>query len=355
MGFFDDITGGSILSPVGSLIGSGIGAAVTASQNKKNRDFTREMFSKENAEYDRRYSQQRQDYLADLASEREYNSAQAQAERLRAAGINPNGASNPVTAGTSSGAQLSGSSLNPGSPIAPVQYDVGGALASGILRASQLDIEQQNAETAQQNAHTLLFRAYSDSVANAARAKNLDADTALKSIDAKYRDAFLSGEVDKIQSEIDMNRQRSFNLLQDSITKMALREPQKQEILSRINQMDASVQSFIADANLKQALTKGEVIKYRGYKVDAAYKAWKLGFEKQIGELKKEIFDSQASIAEKQANWYTAQQYINIAFQTANSVANVANAFKPGVSVNHQGYNIPSDNVDNFGSYWNNF
>lgn len=61
------------------LIGQGIDALVQSGQNKKARKFAEKMYSK-----------QRADALADWNMQNEYNSPQAQMQRLKAAGLNPN-------------------------------------------------------------------------------------------------------------------------------------------------------------------------------------------------------------------------------------------------------------------------
>ena len=69
-------------------------------QNVKNRKFTREM-----------YKTQRQDALADWATQNEYNSPRAQMQRLQEAGLNPNliygqmSEANPIRQSSSSGGQ----------------------------------------------------------------------------------------------------------------------------------------------------------------------------------------------------------------------------------------------------------
>lgn len=62
-----------------SILDTGSQAGITATQNKRARNFTREMYGK-----------QRNDALADWNMQNEYNSPAAQMLRLREAGLNPN-------------------------------------------------------------------------------------------------------------------------------------------------------------------------------------------------------------------------------------------------------------------------
>ncbi len=331
--------------PVG-LISTGVSAAVTSAENRRQRNFSREMFARDNAEYDRRYAQQRADYLSDLASEREYNSASAQARRLREAGINPNGASNPVTAGTTSGAQLQGS-LSPNSPIAPAQFNVGSQLQAGIIAASQLDIAQEQNEIARRNADTALFRAYTEARVAAAQNKESASRTVLNDIESKYRDSMLKGHVDEIRSEIDVNRQRSFNLLQDSITKMNLRDAQRNELLAKIDNLNAN--SDLAYRNME--LVNARISESRSHKglmdeqaqftfVQREYQEWYNKVQNEMESVIKSIQSSNASKAEKEA----AMSAVNAWFDNINSTLRTfldaigifGNARKTGT--NSQGY-----------------
>lgn len=68
-----------IIPIAAGLVSQGINAATTDNANTKNRDFQREM-----------YERQKSDNLANWNLSNEYNSPQAQMQRLQAAGLNPN-------------------------------------------------------------------------------------------------------------------------------------------------------------------------------------------------------------------------------------------------------------------------
>lgn len=342
MGVLDSLLGG-----IGSIVGSGISAFATNAQNKANRSFTREMFGKENAEYDRRYAQQRADYLSDLASEREYNSASAQAQRLREAGINPNGSQSPVTGGTSSGAQLGGS-LSPGSPIAPAQFNVGNQLQAGIIAASQLDIQREQNEISRQNADTALFRAYSEAKLRSSQSKESGARTAGLEIENMYKDAILKGQIDKISSEIDMNRQRSFNLLQDSVTKMNLRDAQRNELLAKIDNLNATADLAyknieLAAARIRESGSRKGLMDEQAQStfVQREYQEWYNKLQKDLESTIKSIQSSSASKAAKEAANYSANMWFQNAVEAIKAVVYPLGEYythKGGKSFN-QGYN----------------
>lgn len=113
-----------------SLLGSGINAASTGANNRKQRDWNIEM-----------YNRQRQDSLADFMMQNDYNSPASQMARLREAGLNPNliyknGA-------TTEAAPIRSSSVEGWKPTAP-QWDIGGAANTGL--ASYYDTQLKQAQ-----------------------------------------------------------------------------------------------------------------------------------------------------------------------------------------------------------------
>lgn len=75
----EPITTAAAISAAAGAIGGGANAYATGKQNKKSRAFSREM-----------YQTQKADNIAFWNQQNEYNSPQAQMERLKAAGLNPN-------------------------------------------------------------------------------------------------------------------------------------------------------------------------------------------------------------------------------------------------------------------------
>ena len=102
------LLGAAAISGAGSLISTGINAAISNYNWKK-------QVAHEQATYDRN----RADYLADLANERAYNSPQAVIDRIREAGLNPNliNGGQLISGQMSSGAQTMpvGSEMSPDS------------------------------------------------------------------------------------------------------------------------------------------------------------------------------------------------------------------------------------------------
>lgn len=123
------------------LGGQALNAAMTAKQNKKSRDFSREM-----------YGRQRADALEDWNMQNEYNSPAAQMERLKAAGLNPN-----LVYGHGADAQSQGtirSSGVPGAEFNAPRFDAGDVMSSyfdsKIKQAQYDNLRTQNTVSEQE-------------------------------------------------------------------------------------------------------------------------------------------------------------------------------------------------------------
>ena len=339
------IAGG--LAAAGTIGGSAAQSIATSNLNKKNRKWQEQMYEK-----------QRANYLQDLENERAYNSASAQMQRLRDAGLNPNLLfGDGQVAGLSSGAQNGATVPTPAtygydiaSPIASAMSQ----LSSGVLRSSELDIAQQNADTAKQNSHVALFNAYTSAIGEMAKARNLDADTALRNIDVKYRDAFNTGQVEKISSEIDMNNQRSFNLLQQSITAMSLRDAQKAELLAKVEQLRSSASLMVNQIPLVMAQTsesrarKGAIDETA--QLTFVQREWQ-EFQNSMKDLYRTITSSSASKSEKEAAmfiidkvWGNLNSSISAASPLIGAMVSKGKNQPNGGNI-YQGYTISPSNL----------
>lgn len=114
------------------LLGQGINAASTAANNRKQREWNEKM-----------YGIQRRDSLADWTMQNEYNSPQAQMQRLKDAKLNPNLVyGQGAVANSSSGVRSTeAKSWNPQAP----QVDLGDVANRGI--GSYIDWELKKAQT----------------------------------------------------------------------------------------------------------------------------------------------------------------------------------------------------------------
>lgn len=113
-----------------SLLGTAGNALSNANINRKNREFSQDM-----------YDQQRKDALADYAMMNEYNSPAAQMERLKAGGLNPNLVYGQGATTTSANVR---SSSPPGYHGNPNRYDFGN-IAPSLM--AQYEIELKKAQT----------------------------------------------------------------------------------------------------------------------------------------------------------------------------------------------------------------
>lgn len=106
------LVAGALIAGGASILGAGINAGSTASMNKKTRKWNEQM-----------YSRQRTDALSDWNMQNAYNTPEAQMQRLREAGLNPNlvyGNGADVTAGPTRSTEAK--SWNP----TPPQVDLSG-------------------------------------------------------------------------------------------------------------------------------------------------------------------------------------------------------------------------------------
>lgn len=118
-----------------NVAGDVANAAAVAAQNKKSREFAREM-----------YGRQRADALADWNMQNDYNSPASQMARLKAAGLNPN-----LVYGSGADAQSQGtvrSSGVPGAQFDAPRFAPGDAMAAyynaGIQQATTDNLRAQN-------------------------------------------------------------------------------------------------------------------------------------------------------------------------------------------------------------------
>lgn len=134
-----------------SAVGGSIGLVGDLATTGLNR-----LFYKKDRDWNKKYEQEiynrnRADYLSDLQSEREYNSAQAQINRLRDAGINPNLANGgALTSGQSSAAQMQSFGGFPASDSPAANFGsaagAASAIASGVAASSNAEVNQRKAD-----------------------------------------------------------------------------------------------------------------------------------------------------------------------------------------------------------------
>ena len=147
-------TGGAI-GLLGDLTTTFLNRYWSKKDYERNKADEQAQFERNAALEQKQYDRNRADYLADLQSEREYNSAQSQINRLKAAGLNPNlmnGGS--LSAGQSSAAQMQGTSTLgtslPSSIGASASFSSipssANAIASGLAASSNAEVNVRKAD-----------------------------------------------------------------------------------------------------------------------------------------------------------------------------------------------------------------
>lgn len=116
----------------GNLLGQGINAAVQGAQNKKQMRFAQKM-----------YEQQRRDSLLDTQMANQYNSPQAQMDRLKAAGLNPNLVYGNGTVANQ--AELPRQTQQPNWQPKPISMDLGSPINQGL--STFYNLQQTQAQT----------------------------------------------------------------------------------------------------------------------------------------------------------------------------------------------------------------
>lgn len=214
------ITGSSGVGLLGGLISSGLGMIGDAINFKRQN----KLYDKQRTDALADYERQRSDYLSDLASERAYNSPQAQAARLKKAGINPNTVfGSGSVANTSSEAQNQAGFRGSAAP-SPVNSGLGSAFAQGFTSASSgqiqsgaLDVQAQQMQSNIQLQKAEVIRALSD-------ARFTFSKDERQRIENQFADAMFSSEIKERQA-------RTATLI-DSLETTALN---RAETLFRIN------------------------------------------------------------------------------------------------------------------------
>lgn len=266
--------GAALISTGGSLVGQGFNAASQGSMNRKTRRWNEKI-----------YGWQRQDALSDWHMQNEYNSPQAQMQRLREAGLNPaliykNGATNE--AGT-----IRSSDAPSWQPRAP-QFDIGGAVNSGL--AAYYDTQIKQAQTDNLKAQNTVLA--QDAVLKAAQVfatiasgKNTEQNTKGAAFDLSQRQRLADTSANiamanlrnieaQTKSTLDENERRAVmqapNLakaLEDILTMRAQRgmiPHQIDEIKERIEQMkkDGQIKDFEIKLN-QLGFTKSDPYYFR--------------------------------------------------------------------------------------------
>lgn len=336
------------LSPVGSFATGAMSAITSAVEGKKNRDFQREMYDKQVADARADYAQQ----LRDQWSFEEYRSYPNQAKLMREAGINPNGSGQISTGGASSSPAMRGGDV-PSASNRPVDFsgiqDSMHVLQQGLISSSQLDIQREQNKIAAQNAATNLFRARTEDLESKSRIRGLDLSSEYQEIKNDYARQLFEGEIKEVNSRAEMNLAHSFQSTVDTVLKLDMHEYNKQNLIANTQTLKAEYTKLIQEANYfeqlsltsaSQAYYYDSMARLNGLKAD-----WQ-DFENSLKDIYKEIQNSNATKAEREAAWAGFRQFASGVGDLLSGVAQGVFAFlsfkggKSGKNI-HQGYNVP--------------
>lgn len=192
---------------------------------------------REEAYADKQYNRSRADSLADYHMQNEYNSPQAQMQRLRAAGLNPNliygdGANTPS-------ATVRGSDSGSYKPQAymPDSSFVGGALSAGV------DLDIKNAQRSNileqtENLKTERILKAAQTVGEMARTESSWIDNDTKQQVQQYQVEAAKLALSKMQADIDSSIANTNFTVAEGQRKLELHEGNLQEQIYRIYQQE---------------------------------------------------------------------------------------------------------------------
>lgn len=251
---------GPAISVAGSLLGTGLGAMSTGKMNKRSENFARWM-----------YARQRQDALADWNMQNQYNSPQAQMQRFKDAGLNPNLI---YGQGESGAASMVRSSSNSTPSFRPMDFSGLGEAGTGVmlnaLQAKQMraNIQRTQAETSAVQTNTadkelslavreavgfdrLAMRAVAEnqSATSAQRKAVLEAESFIEAIagDSGFRD---------IDRRANMEFKDRSGLLSDSIKSVLTKNVKQLELIKQnlVNAgLDQSIKGSISTIKQSEA------------------------------------------------------------------------------------------------------
>lgn len=246
---------GTNMAAASQLAVAAVNSSASASMNRRTRKWNEEQYRK-----------QRENALSDWNMQNEYNSPQAQMERLRKAGLNPNLVyGNGATA--TSEAPPRQTDIKPWTPHAPqIDSNMVGDIVNRyydvrIKEATYDNLRSQNTVIAEE---ALLRQAQTKAtLANAGLSEfDLGFKTDSRQVDLQAKTANLDKTLADTRFTLDQN-ERAALLNTSSLKEAAARilhmryqnskiDSEKQEIQHRINNLDADTRLKNADANLKE-------------------------------------------------------------------------------------------------------
>lgn len=292
----------SAIGGVGSIVGGVIDAAVTGAQNRKSRQFAREM-----------YSQQRLDNVAFWNLQNEYNTPLNQMARLKAAGLNPNlvygqsaggaaGQAGSLSAPSAMGAQFRPSSI--GSAIGRAGELMGTYLDFEIKREQANNLRAQNQESLERAALAAAQRA------------NVEQGTKRSVFDLELDQELRSVSVDARRENLRQIKAQIASTMTQTEAVAAQTAVNLRESLERVLQMRASRAHTDADRQRIFAtienIKKDSAIKQLDIDMrEAGYHPNAPAWVYMVGMLLDRLGITPTGTVEKGKKWFEGKKWIN--------------------------------------------
>lgn len=222
---------------VGSLLGGFFSSNAQQTANQENRDFAERM-----------YKQQREDNLSMWNTQNEYNSPQAQMERLRKSGLNPN-----LVYGN-------GSAVNTASPVANATPSTPQAAAvnpmSGLPQAADsiyrfADLQQKSASTDNMRAQNTLLQ--QQAILNAVEAESKTFDVDLKKQLKQNVLDMASSSLEGIKASTLLKQTQQFGLSNDNWVKSETQDARIKALNLTPKVIEAQLNNTLSGTKLRQA------------------------------------------------------------------------------------------------------
>lgn len=283
---------GSLIGAGGNLLGGITSGIFSLIQANKQRDWEEDMYARQLADTRqmRDESWARQD--AQLADERAYNSPANQIKLAREAGLNP-----ALTQGgqlTDALTSVSASGTSPDAPN-PGSYtpaalpsslaSIGTAAISAQAQSKEIQIAQQNADTAKYQAETQRLRALIQNSRDMADAKYISAGT-----DRRLLENFIMSTT--LDERISMVREQLNGMRWDNLIKGFDFTSMRPAVLAKIQAGTNLIDQQISESISRQNLIGSEIMLNEQHAFESASRAY--------------YYDSQVPVAQAQATYIQA-------------------------------------------------
>ncbi len=253
-----------------SLASSGIGAGVSASMNKKTRQFAAEQQAKQQQfaidQFNRSLAAERELTADERAYNEEmynkYESPEAMLQQYKDAGLNPSLMYGGMSAGSPEIAEygdLQAGSLS-NTPSYP-QFDVGGHfsdIAQNLLTLGQQSLNRQSVENDTNRVDYEQTVARAQTLKYLAERNLIDKQTYEKELDNIFKQSTLGKRIEQVRVSVDEVNQRiaeSQQNISESLSRMRVNDAKISEIVSTISEINQNISNLKLVANKVKAET----------------------------------------------------------------------------------------------------